>query len=92
MQIECPYCGKRNSSEFVYKGDASVERPLSIDTPAFSDFVYLRDNVAGPMKEFWFHAAGCHAWLIVTRHTVTHEILKVELASPAMLARRRGAA
>jgi methylglutamate dehydrogenase subunit B len=92
MRIECPYCGKRNSSEFVYKGAASVERPPSSDEPAFFDFVYLRDNVAGPMKEFWFHAAGCHAWLITTRHTMTHEILEVEVARTAMLARKRGAA
>jgi methylglutamate dehydrogenase subunit B len=91
MQIDCPFCGKRNSSEFVNKGDASVSRPLSVDETAFFEFVYLRDNLSGPMKEFWFHAAGCHAWLIVARDAVSHEIIGVEVAKSAMLARKRGA-
>ncbi len=88
MRIDCPYCGKRNASEFLYKGDASLNRPQSPDSEAFFDYVYMRDNAAGPMKEFWFHAAGCHAWLIVTRDTVTHGITEVEVARAAMLKRK----
>lgn len=88
MRINCPYCGERNVSEFTYKGDASLERPSSADPQAFHDFVYMRDNVPGPMKEFWFHAAGCHAWLILSRHTVTHEIFEVELARKVDVGRR----
>jgi sarcosine oxidase subunit delta len=29
----------------------------------------------------WHHEAGCSHWLVVTRNTVTHEVLGVELAS-----------
>ena len=49
-------------------------------TEARVDYVYLRDNPAGLHKEHWHHSAGCHSWLVVTRDTVTHEIVGVELA------------
>ena len=33
------------------------------------NYVYLRDNPAGPTRELWYHAAGCRAWLVVdARH------------------------
>ena len=38
------------------------------------DYVYLRNNPAGRHSELWFHAAGCHAWLVVERDTRTHVI------------------
>ena len=84
MRIRCPYCGERDLREFVYHGDASVVR---LDLQAadaleqFTSYVYLRDNPAGPHRELWYHGAGCHAWLIVSRDTRTHEISGVEPAS-----------
>ena len=54
-------------------------------TQAFHDYVYLRDNPAGLHRELWYHGAGCHAWLVVTRNTRTHEISDVTFAE----ARRR---
>jgi sarcosine oxidase subunit delta len=86
MRIDCPNCGERNASEFLYKGDASVERPQTLDPDAFFDFLYIRQNAAGPTKEFWFHAGGCRSWLIVTRNTLTHEITSVEAARAALKA------
>ncbi|ODR99986.1 sarcosine oxidase subunit delta [Methyloceanibacter methanicus] len=83
MRITCPYCGERALDEFTYRGDATVKRPDSLDentAEAWVDYVYLRDNPAGPHKELWHHGAGCHAWLEVTRDTVTHEILDVAFA------------
>lgn len=47
---------------------------------AFHDYVHLRDNPAGWHKELWYHEQGDRAWLIVERHTVTHEIRSVRLA------------
>ncbi|WNM10220.1 sarcosine oxidase subunit delta [Komagataeibacter nataicola] len=41
----------------------------------------LRDNPAGPHPEYWYHAAGCHGWLVVVRDTRTHEIFSVRTAS-----------
>ena len=55
---------------------------------AFIDYAYFRDNGAGNHRELWFHEQGDRSWLVVTRHTVTHEIVNVELASD--VARSRG--
>ena len=86
MRIPCPYCGARDHREFTYLGDASLQRPdpNHPDAPErFVEYVYLRDNRPGPHREFWYHGAGCQAWLIVTRDTRSHEILGAEPASPA---------
>ena len=83
MRIKCPYCGERALEEFTYRGDATVRRPESLElsvADAWTDYVYLRDNPAGPHKEHWHHSAGCHAWLVVTRDTRTHDIVEVEFA------------
>jgi len=83
MRITCPYCGERALEEFTYRGDATVTRPESLEpstTDAWVDYVYFRDNPAGPHREHWYHSAGCHSWLKVTRDTRTHEIVAVEFA------------
>ena len=83
MLIPCPHCGPRIHEEFAYLGDATVTRPAvehGVDAnAAFFDYVYLRENPAGRHRELWFHAAGCHAWLVVERDTRTHEIYGVSL-------------
>ncbi len=93
MRIDCCYCGLRGNEEFTYLGDATPQRPPS--DPAlpleeavrqrWHDYVYLRDNPAGPHRELWQHVAGCRAWLVVTRDTRTHAILKVETARDVAL-------
>ncbi len=78
MRIPCPYCGDRDSGEFTILGDATVRRP-DPDAPdamtAFHDYVHIRRNPAGEHQEYWYHSGGCRAWLVVTRHTVTHAVL-----------------
>ena len=39
-------------------------------------------------RDLWYHDMGCSSWLLVTRNTVTHEILAVE----AVADRKGGAA
>jgi sarcosine oxidase subunit delta len=75
LRIPCPCCGERDIREFSYLGDASARRPdpASGEAPFF-EYVYLRENRAGEIHEFWYHAAGCRSWLIVKRHTVTHKV------------------
>ncbi|MFC5068929.1 sarcosine oxidase subunit delta [Flaviflagellibacter deserti] len=84
MRLPCPFCGSRDLSEFTYLGDATAARP-DPDAPdaasAFFDYAYLRDNPAGPHREYWYHAQGCRSWLTVERNTRTHEILSASLAS-----------
>ncbi len=78
MRIPCPFCGDRDASEFVYRGDAAPVRPTAPED--VYAYVYLRDNRAGPMREHWYHAQGCRNWLVVQRDTVSHEISEAVLA------------
>jgi sarcosine oxidase subunit delta len=94
MIIDHPLLGLRDSAEFVYLGDASlIDRPDWQDEDAsdkFHDYLYLRDNPAGEHQELWYHEQGDRSWLIVTRDTLTHDILKVELARDVARMRGRG--
>ncbi len=76
MRIPCPYCGERDRREFTILGDADPVRPdgMNADAGAMYDYVYPRRNAAGLHREFWYHGAGCHAWLVVERDTLTHAI------------------
>ena len=75
MRIPCPHCGERASEEFAYLVAANPVRPAA-DAPAeaWHDYVYLRDNPAGALRELWHHMHGCRRWLVVTRDTRTHAI------------------
>jgi heterotetrameric sarcosine oxidase delta subunit len=92
MRIVCPHCGERDLQEFAYGGDAGGIRPNGVESEedAMFAYVYLRDNPAGQHREFWYHSAGCHAWLIATRDTRTHAIVAVEQARESSLRRQRG--
>ena len=97
MIINHPLLGPRDAQEFTYLGDAALlNRPdgLAFATPdaaqdAFHDYLYLRDNPAGAHRELWYHEQGDRSWLVVTRNTVTHEILTVELARDVARAQGR---
>jgi heterotetrameric sarcosine oxidase delta subunit len=95
MRISCPHCGPRDVREFSYLGDATLQRPDPNAPDAlarFTDYVYLRDNPAGPHRELWYHGAGCQAWLVVTRNSVSHDILGVQSLECASAASRDAAA
>jgi methylglutamate dehydrogenase subunit B len=80
MLINCPHCGERPSEEFTVLGDAAPVRPEGDDAEAWYAYVYLRDNLKGRMREYWHHAGGCRAWLLVERDNATHEIFAVTAA------------
>ena len=85
IQIPCPHCGRRDEIEFTYRGDASVARPDG-DAPvaAFHDYVYARRNPRGWHLEWWYHSGSCRQFLKVVRHTLTHEVRAVGLATAVM--------
>ncbi len=93
MIIDHPLLGPRDAAEFVCLGDASlIDRPDGMAegaAEAFHDYLYLRDNPAGEHRELWYHEQGDRSWLVVTRNTLTHEVLRVELARDVARARGR---
>ncbi|NDB01990.1 MAG: sarcosine oxidase subunit delta, partial [Betaproteobacteria bacterium] len=62
-----------------YFGDATkVYPPLDAEHhDGWVEAVYMRDNPKGVHAEFWQHTLACRRWLVVRRHTVTHDILSV---------------
>jgi len=82
MRITCPLCGDRDRREFYYMGHETYLNRPTADAPlsAWDAYLHLRDNPAGDTQELWQHEAGCGAWVVVTRNTVTHEVKGSELA------------
>jgi heterotetrameric sarcosine oxidase delta subunit len=80
MRIPCPLCGSRDRREFYYYGAQDyLHRPSdqgSVDD--LDNHLFLRDNPAGITRDVWYHEMGCSSWLIVTRNTITHEVLGSE--------------
>ncbi|WP_374409955.1 sarcosine oxidase subunit delta [Novosphingobium colocasiae] len=75
MRIPCPFCGSRDSREFVHRGDAGPVRPADgSDAEAMFEYVYQRSNPAGLIREHWYHAQGCRNWIVVERDTRTHAV------------------
>ena len=83
MRITCPYCGERDRREFYYAGAATLlERPeADTGSEVWDDYLHNRDTPAGVTRDLWYHETGCSAWIVVTRNTITHEVLKTELAA-----------
>ena len=83
MRIPCPLCGTRDRREFYYYGaEDYLKRPSDQGTIEELDHhLFLRDNPAGVTRDVWYHEAGCGAWMVVTRNTITHEVLGSELVA-----------
>ena len=81
MRIPCPICGERDLREFYYVGDAKIVNrpPPDASEDLWNDYLHNRENPAGISKDLWYHDSGCNSWLIVTRNTVTHEVVSAEL-------------
>lgn len=78
MLLPCPFCGKRNESEFIFGGPVGAERP---DANAVSDeqwveYLTVTPNPLGPVEEKWWHARGCGEWFTIWRDTRTHDIVE----------------
>ena len=89
MIINHPHLGPRDAAEFTILGDATLlKRPdwqADNADEAFYNYLYLRNNPAGLHRELWFHEQGDRSWLVVTRDTVTHEVVDVALTRDVVL-------
>jgi heterotetrameric sarcosine oxidase delta subunit len=77
LLIECPWCGPRAESEFSYGGEAHIARPLDPDALSdaqWADYLFMRHNRKGSVRERWFHASGCRRWFNAQRDTLTYRI------------------
>ena len=85
MRITCPLCGERDSREFTYRGAAvALERPTpDAGEAAWDAYLHLRENPAGVTRDLWHHGGGCSSWIVVTRDTISHEVISTELARNA---------
>jgi len=81
MRLPCPICGERDRREFYYQGDAvTLDRPMRDGGDAvWDDYLHNRDNPAGETRDLWHHSAGCGAWIVVRRNTLTHVVSGAEL-------------
>jgi len=79
--MPCPLNGSRNISEFVCGGDV-VDRPdpTACSDEVWADYVFMQDNAAGIVREWWYHVATAY-WFIAERNTVTDEIVRAYPAS-----------
>lgn len=78
--IECPWCGKRDQSEFGYGGEAHIVRPAKSDKMSdaeWADYVFMRTNPKGVHYERWNHSHGCGQWFNAVRNTATDEWLGI---------------
>src|SRR5579872_2842337 len=75
--VPCPWCGPREETEFACGGEADIVRPanpLATSDADWADYLYMRANRKGQVRERWQHRYGCRRWFILLRDTVTHEI------------------
>lgn len=97
LLIHCPWCGKRDETEFTYGGEAHIARPADgghgMSDTEWADYVFLRTNPKGWHRERWVHAHGCGRWFNAIRHTATHEFASVYMPDepkPPLPDRERG--
>lgn len=85
LLITCPHCGPRAQAEFTYERTVdSIVQP-GADTAEAMERLFTRANPRGLDEEVWRHTYGCRAWLVMTRHRLTHAIEAVRATGPETL-------
>ncbi len=75
LLIHCPWCGRRDESEFSYGGEAGITRPAEPDAltdEQWADYLFMRTNPRGRHRELWNHSSGCRRWFVAERDTVSY--------------------
>ena len=86
--MRCPLNGPRNISEFVCGGEVVREPdPKTVDDQVWADYLFLHDNAAGVVREWWCHVPTAY-WFIAERDTRTDEILRTCPASELFVGRK----
>ena len=77
--LPCPNCGPRDVNEFVCAGEVTSRPKRTPTLEELTAYLYLRRNVAGVQREWWYHRLGCELWFQAERDTRTNEVLLTEL-------------
>ena len=89
--LNCPLNGPRNISEFVWGGEMkAMPDPATATDAQWTEFLFLEDNTAGEITEWWLHAPTNY-WFIARRNTLTDEIIET-MTYDAYLARQKASA
>jgi sarcosine oxidase subunit delta len=79
--MHCPLNGPRNIEEFVWMGDVkNVPDPASCSDAEWTDYLFIENNIAGEVDEWWLHAPSNYLF-VARRNTLTDEILWTKKAS-----------
>jgi sarcosine oxidase, subunit delta len=84
LLLTCPNCGPRNAAEFRHGGEVHA-RPgpdAEVTEAAWTDFLYMKDNVSAMQTEWWYHRAGCGQWFLAERHNYTNEVARTYMWAP----------
>jgi sarcosine oxidase subunit delta len=74
--MTCPLNGPRNISEFACGGELiEGADPRTLSDEAWADLVFLSNNTAGVVREWWCHVPSSY-WFIAERNTLTDEIVR----------------
>ena len=80
MQINCPFCGLRDETEFTWGGEAHITRPVAPENQSdeqWANYLFIRKNPKGIHHERWCHTYGCGLWFNMSRDTENHKISAV---------------
>lgn len=75
--LSCPNCGPRPVDEYGYGGEVTDRPTSSEDERALFAYLYMRRNVAGSQREWWFHSSGCREWFQAERDTRDNAVIRV---------------
>lgn len=78
MQLfPCPFCGKRDETEFSFAGESGKLRPAigdEISAQDWSRFLNQNGNPRGRTSEIWVHRT-CGDFFLLERDATSHEVL-----------------
>lgn len=73
--MTCPLNGPRNITEFQCHGEVQRQpNPLLTTDKEWADYVWMSNNTAGIVREWWCHTPT-NFWFLAERDTTTDRII-----------------
>lgn len=79
QQFPCPFCGKREETEFHFVVEAGKPRPEpanDVGDDQWAAYLHMGKSPKGKAQEIWLHTT-CGLYFLMTRDTVTREVTDV---------------